>query len=440
MKNNYIKLVTGMALISILLLQGLWLYNTYKLIDIEFKEDVNALFILSLEKEAILRVDDLARKETWNQKTIERVWVENDDYINNRTLQDCLYKEDYPVSLEKVDSIFKTYIGKEYGNFDYSLSITDSAGNQTVQVNHGQKKLNGRMDYRETVRLRNIAPEYINLTVFSPYKIVFRKMLLILAGSLVLAIIVIYGLTMQIKIIVRQRRIAEIRQDFTHAMIHDIKNPLTTILMGVNSFKSGKIDDKPQIREQYFHIIAKEGKHILAIINKILTIAQFESEKIQLSKQAIDISGLINSLTENYQLNTEKKIRFNIELNGVKNIYADYGYIYESFSNIIDNAVKYSKKQVDIDIICFKTDKYIEIKFRDDGTGIPARDRKKIFEKFERVSSVRKKRGISGFGLGLNYVYQIVTAHGGKISAESIPGKYSEFTIDLPYDDKTVAD
>ncbi|MDR2622545.1 MAG: HAMP domain-containing histidine kinase [Dysgonamonadaceae bacterium] len=444
MKKNYVKIITGIALISILLLQGIWLYNTYNLLEVEFKENVSKSFLGAIEQESFMRSNSPFRKKDPQRKTIEGYSIsDNDAYTNNRALQDFLYSYfDHPISLEQIDSIFKEQTQKEYKSLDYSLLITDSLGIRTAIINHGRKKFNGHLDYKETIQLRNIAPEYISLTVFSPYKVVFGKMLLMLTGSLVLAVIVIYGLTLQIKIIARQKRTAELRQDFTHAMIHDIKNPLTTILMGVDNLKSGKIDDKPQIKEQYYRIMEKEGKHILSITNKILTIAQLEGDKLRLSKQPVDISGLINSLTEKYLLNTTKEIRFHTELNGIENIYADYGYIYESFDNIIDNAVKYSKEQVNIDITCFKTNNYIEIKFRDNGIGIPVRDQKKIFEKFERASAVRKKQKISGFGLGLNYVYRVVVAHGGEIKVESAPGKYSEFTIYLPYNenDKTVTD
>jgi two-component system phosphate regulon sensor histidine kinase PhoR len=151
---------------------------------------------------------------------------------------------------------------------------------------------------------------------------------------------------------------------------------------------------------------------------------------------------MIKSLTERYLLDTEKKITFHTEQNGISTLYADYGYIYEAFDNIIDNAVKFSgeQKNIDITITCFQTDKYTGIKFRDNGTGIPFYDQKNIFKMFERASAVRKASKVSGFGLGLNFVYRIIAAHGGKITVESVSGQYSEFTIYLPHNenDQTV--
>ena len=446
MKTKYIRLVTFAAIVSILFLQGMWLYHTYKLLETEFRKNISNLFILSLEKEAMLRVDDPERKGTWKQKAIKGVKVENDHYTNNRALQDYLFQEDYPLSLEKLDSIFNEDSKKNFDRLDYSFQITDSLKNQTAFLNHGTKFIE-RFAYKETILLRNIAPEYITLVVSSPYKIIFGKMLLLLIGSFLVAILVGYGLILQVRIINKQDKIAKMRQDFTHAMIHDIKNPITSILMSINLLKSGKIDDNQQKKENFYNIIDQESNRILKLANKILEIAHFEGKQVTLSKQLINLSDLLRDLTDKYTINTMKKVCFHIELNNVKNIYADPHYIYESFGNLIDNAVKYSKENEDADITITGLQKENETQliFKDKGIGIAEKDQKKIFEKFERsVAVISSKNKISGFGLGLNFVHQVIKAHGGTIKVNSRLGSYSEFIINLPYNnnenDKVTAD
>jgi two-component system phosphate regulon sensor histidine kinase PhoR len=430
MKNNYIKLITCIALASILVLQGVWLYNTYTLLETEFKKNFDRIFLNAVEKEVYNRVTNSPRKKEFEGIKIYGLHLDEDPYANVRIMNDSYYEMDLPISIDVVDSILDIAIKENFKQLDYSLCLVDSLDNTIAFVNH-KKELN-RLSYQTKIQTQNITPEFIKVVVSSPYKIILGQMLLLLVGSLGLAIVVVYCLFLQIKIIIRQDRIAEIRQDFTHAMIHDMKNPITAILMGVNTLKSGKIDDKPQMKLQYYAIIIKEGEHLLSIANKILTIAQFEEKKINLSKKSIDLLELIHNLTEKYQLNTSKEIQFQVELNDVENIYGDYEYIYESFSNIIDNAVKYSKEKVVIYITGFIKGNYVQIKFRDNGFGISGKDQKKIFEKFERASSVQKDRKTSGFGLGLSYVYQVITTHGGKIELDSELGSYSEFTINLP--------
>jgi two-component system phosphate regulon sensor histidine kinase PhoR len=421
-------------------LQGIWLKNTYTLLEKEFHKNVSKNFIISIERESIYRLNDPCRKGRWKNKVIAGHQLDNDVYTNIIALQNFLYLEEYPLSLEKLDSIVGLNLEKDCNNINYSLTLTDSLGNKIAHLDHGGKDVSLQLGYKEKIQLRTIVPEFIEITVSSPYKVIFGEMLLLLIGSIGIAVIVAYCLFLQIRIIIRQDRIAEIRQDFTHAMIHDMKSPLTAILMGVNILRSGKINDKPQMKEQYYNIITNESEHLLSVTNKILTIAQFEEKKVNLSKQQINLSELFDSLTAKYLLNLGKEVRFQVELNGLKTIFADYGYIYNSFDNVIDNAVKYSKDKVHIDITCLREGKYVRIKFKDDGIGISIQEQKNIFEKFERASSVKKAQKVSGFGLGLNYVRQVVTAHGGEITINSVPGEYSEFTINLPYDDKITTD
>ena len=148
---------------------------------------------------------------------------------------------------------------------------------------------------------------------------------------------------------------------------------------------------------------------------------------------------------ERYQSGTTKKIHYSIALNDTKTIYADLHYMSEAFGNLIDNAIKYAKANEDVEILitCVCKDKFTQIIFKDNGIGISEKDRKKIFQKFERASSVRKNLPkTSGFGLGLYFVFQVIKSHGGKIELNSRLGLYSEFIINLPYNenDKTVID
>jgi len=433
MKTNYIRIITFAALTSILVLQGIWLYNTYQLLEEEFKKNISNLFILSVEKEAVLRVNDPTKKPVG--KVIEGYKVQNDHYTNNRAIQDWIYEEKFPpISLKKIDSIFEGESKIYFKQMNLSFLLTDSLGNQKDFFSQ-EVKPNERFAYKETIQLRNITPEYITMVIASPYKIIFGQMLLLLTGSFIVAIFVIYGLILQIRIINRQNKIATLRQDFSHAMVHDMKNPVTSILVCIGTLRSGKIDDKPQMREHFQAIIAQEGERILKLANKVLEIAQFEGREITLTKEQMNLPDLLENLKEEYITTTTKKIHYHLELNGVESIYADRHYIREVFGNLIDNAIKYSKESEDtqITIISFQKENYIHLIFKDNGIGIAEKDQKKIFQKFERSQAVINSRNkISGFGLGLNFVYQVIQAHGGTIKVNSRLGSYSEFIITLP--------
>jgi len=173
MKTKYVSYITFAALASILILQGLWFYNTYKLVDAEFNKKISTLFISSLENEALLRSDDPIRKSSKPDTTI--TFKGNDDlYTLNRLIQEVLYKANFPpVSLEKLDSIFNDEVKNSSKLFSHSFVITDSLGNQKQIFTFGNKDLDTHYGYKETIKLRNVDPEYITLTIPFTYKVGF---------------------------------------------------------------------------------------------------------------------------------------------------------------------------------------------------------------------------------------------------------------------------
>ena len=136
---------------------------------------------------------------------------------------------------------------------------------------------------------------------------------------------------------------------------------------------------------------------------------------------------------EKAKAKTDKNIDFIVDLL-VRHVLADEQYLAEAISNLVDNAIKYSKENIEISITTQDSDKYVLLKVRDNGIGISRDDQRIIFDKFGRaaVHEQNRKGGVSGFGLGLNYVDQVMQAHGGKVTVTSEKDKYSEFTLFIP--------
>ena len=217
-------------------------------------------------------------------------------------------------------------------------------------------------------------------------------------------------------------------------MIHDMKTPISSAIMCTSRLHSGKLDDKPEIKNHYFTIVENELEHLLALSNKVLTLAKLEQHKLEMNKKEVPLSPMIEDLIEKFTIKTEKTIHFTTDLKTEK-VYADEEFLKEAISNLIDNAIKYSGASVAITISSFcKPDGAVVIKVKDNGFGIPLKDQSRIFEKYERASATERSRkgGASGFGLGLNYVFRVAEAHGGTVEVESIEGEYSEFSLSLP--------
>lgn len=280
-----------------------------------------------------------------------------------------------------------------------------------------------RTDYTQVVRL----------IITHPYRTFLARMGLLIIATLFIFIYVISCIIYQTKIIRRQNKISQLREDFSYAMIHDMKTPLSSIIMSNHTLSSGKLDGKPEVRKNFHDIIAKESEHLLALANKVLTISKLEHEKMKMVKSPVPIQPLIEEMIEKFKTIATKPVRFETEFK-TDTVMADKEYIQEAISNLIDNALKYSRQDITIRITTQEEADYHLISIRDNGIGIPTKELPNIFNKFERASSVRSGKGkrIAGFGLGLNYVYQVMQAHGGKVSVESREGEYSEFTLYLP--------
>ena len=235
----------------------------------------------------------------------------------------------------------------------------------------------------------------------------------------------------QIRMLRMQRRLKQFQKDFSYSMIHDMKSPLSSIIMGASILKSGKLADKPEKADKYKRVMAEECEHLLTLSSRVLMLTQIEKGELQLEREEVALEPLLQDLIEKFRLKASKAVIFELSCNSLS-VDADPFCLREVLSNVIDNALKYSGESVKVELICEKQEEWIVIRIKDNGIGIPQKDRQKIFEKFERVKGSSQRTGASGFGLGLNYVMRVVQAHGGTIHVESIEGKYSEFTLLLP--------
>lgn len=237
---------------------------------------------------------------------------------------------------------------------------------------------------------------------------------------------------LQIRLFREQRRLKQFQQDFTYAMVHDMKSPLQSIMMGAHILESGKLADKPEKTERYCRTIEDECEHLLTLSHRVVLLTQIDRGELTLHSEEVPLHPLLHDLAEKFSLKAAKPVRFRVECAESCTVLADVFCLREVLSNLIDNAVKYSGKEVEIRLWSETDASSTRIKVRDNGIGIPQHEQKKIFEKFGRVASGSRKTGASGFGLGLNYVHQVMQAHGGKVSVESREGEYSEFTLRFP--------
>ena len=224
----------------------------------------------------------------------------------------------------------------------------------------------------------------------------------------------------------------ETQKDFIHNFTHEFKTPVSVIGLAADVLKNKNIVEKPEKLATYAGIVEYQAAYLNNQIERLLKFAYTDSGAIHLEKQAVDIHELIHEAVNNLNpLITGKKAVLHYTYNATQPVLqADKGYLMVVITNLIDNALKYSREP-DITIKTENRDHVLLLSVKDNGIGIEKKQLKKLFDKFYRVKNGDVQAAV-GFGIGLSFVKKIALAHDGKISVTSEPGKGSEFTLSLP--------
>jgi len=236
-----------------------------------------------------------------------------------------------------------------------------------------------------------------------------------------------------ILIILRQKKLSNIKNDFINNMTHELKTPISTISLASQMLRDNTVTNTPKTIEHITGIIFQESKRLTTQVEKVLQMAVFNEGKLKLKFKDVNINTLINSVVLNFELRVKSKngeltadLKANPEI-----IKADEVHLTNVLFNLLDNAVKYSKDEPKINISSEIKDEYLVVSVKDNGIGIQSEHVGQIFERFYRVPT-GNVHDVKGFGLGLSYVKIIVDAHKGKIKVESAPNKGTKFMIYFP--------
>lgn len=249
---------------------------------------------------------------------------------------------------------------------------------------------------------------------------------------IVVLILVFFGYT--INVIMRQKRLSEIKTDFINNMTHELKTPISTIGLSSEMLLRSDFSNDPEKLKRYAGIIFKENKRLENQVERVLNVAKLDKEHLVLQKEKMDIHELLEEAKDNFMFNQLEQnggIVLHLEAENAE-INADPVHITNVVYNLLDNAIKYCDKSPDITVSTKSDKKGIQIEFSDNGIGMKREDLKMIFDKFYRVPT-GNVHNVKGFGLGLFYVKLIIEEHGGKIDVKSTINKGTTFTIWLPY-------
>ena len=253
-------------------------------------------------------------------------------------------------------------------------------------------------------------------------------------GSALLLMIMIGCFYIAVNTILKQKKLAEVKNDFINNMTHEFKTPISTISLATQLIQEESAVAKNETILRYLGIIKEENIRLGNQVERVLQTAQMEKEEIVLRKKDIDIHTLIQHVADNINpiIHANQGI-LTLNLEAQPSLLAiDEVHISNVIHNLLDNAIKYSPNQLHVEIQTESNAVQCTIKIKDQGIGMEKSVLETVFEPFYRVPT-GNIHNVKGFGLGLSYVKKIVDAHGGKVKVESTLGTGSTFIITLPY-------
>ena len=427
-----IKIVTFSSLLILLCLQVIWSVYTYNEEQTELHGLYNKIFHTSALSDVIRRSEASMPEGT----EVDIGQLQSEGVNDYSYLQEAL-SEDFsaPLLLSQLDSTYRSDLLTEGIRAQAFINRINPKTGELLESTDPTFRGSWGSITTNPEYLRRDSTEAVVAVVVSPVQDVLRRVWLLYFSSIMLIGFAGWGLYYQIKIILAQDRLSELRKTFSNTMVHDMKTPISSIMTGVGLLRHGSFDSQPKKKEEMFDMVEHESLHLLSLVNKVLTIAKIESGKFVLERKRIRLRVMVDALVEKYPLRSKKYVTFNVGIPKDAVVYADPSHLAECLSNLIENAEKYSGKTVHVDISYVLDGSKASIRVADNGIGIPQNKQALIFEKFERVSAGSKRSANeipTGFGLGLNYVQLIMKEHGGGVTVQSEVGLGSAFTLTFP--------
>jgi len=333
----------------------------------------------------------------------------------------------------KLSRYFRTELDKVHIPSPFRLQVSDSSTRpQKLNMHYSET---GEYDYKYHgfVFLHGTNQQLFMRAVFKkPQYAIIKSMLILLCLSALLIAFTIYCFRYIIRLVIHQKKLAELKDDFINNMTHELKTPIATITVAIEALQQFNALNDAEKTQRYLQTSRNELARLNDLVTKVLNIAAFEDTEIALNKEQINVDELVNDVLSSEKAKTKKTVNFTYSNNdNVQQLYADRMHFRNVLTNIIDNAVKYSHDVVNVSVSCFKSGDNIVFSIKDNGIGISADHLTQVFNKFHRVPT-GNVHNVKGTGLGLSYVKYIVEAHGGNISLKSEINAGSEFIVSIP--------
>ena len=359
--------------------------------------------------------------------------VFNDFLFQKRSLYDRI---NYVI----LDSLLRHEISMKGINlpFEYGVSTQDEPRYLHFASSLSYKE-KGLKNDKDTYTVNLFPNDFTNtgnyLRVYFPNQdqYVIRNMWVMYASSLLLILVMLGCFYVAVSTIVKQKQLADVKNDFINNMTHEFKTPISTISLATQMLQDKDVAANTTMFSRYLNIIKDENKRLGSQVEKVLQTAQMERGDLQLKIGEVNVHEVIEQVLENISPQIEQKEGLiDLDLQALDPVVlADEVHLTNIIFNLLDNANKYSPERPWITISTKNVDNGLSFTISDKGIGMSKDSLKNIFDKFYRVPT-GNVHDVKGFGLGLSYVKTIVEKHHAKINVQSTLGEGSSFEVILP--------
>lgn len=429
--------LVGLSLLGLVILQASWLNNL-----VLIRESQIAYKIQKAEYDVVSTINKQLYNST-NPKISKNLqnFMLKDDYLS--ILKPKLVSQ-YFTTEEVRQLIHESFEKEDLKKLQFEFAVIDSRDESEV-YSKGFEKLfldtSNRKNFPLPIinSMSNTDPvgitERLEILVPNFRKQVWGSLTWMLIGGGLFTLIIFAAFYITMSTLLRQKKISEIKSDFINNMTHEFKTPIATISLAVDAIRNEKVQADTNKLQYFANIIKEENKRMNKQVETILQAALMEKKEIQLASQKINANIILASVVDTYQLQlNEKQATVSLQLNAQNDvIVGDELHFTNIVSNLIDNAIKYSKENLHLVVRSFNQYNQYVLEVEDNGIGMSKEAARNVFEKFYRAHT-GNVHNVKGFGLGMSYVKTVVDAMDGNISVESTLGKGTKFIVSFSTD------
>ncbi|MDD3195656.1 MAG: HAMP domain-containing sensor histidine kinase, partial [Paludibacter sp.] len=332
-----------------------------------------------------------------------------------------------------LDSVTATILETRKVNSKFTVNIVNNLTGELIEASKDNWRSSLFLISSERMLIDAENDIALQLHLINPFQVIIKRMGLMLISSLVLLIICLLIVVYLQKILDRQKKLVAFKNEFLGTIAHELKRPVSSLTFNLDCLSMSTTTlDTPQ-NELLLTNSIRATDELNESINMIVTLSKHEEGMLVLSRDTLDLPQLMEELKQKFIIPRFKNKQVSIQLQAkgsIPPVQGDRQLLSQCFSNLLDNAIKYSGEMVDIIIRFEIIDSMVATTIKDNGFGIPEDKLELVFDKYSRVHL--GKTQIKGFGIGLNYVKSIVEKHKGEVRVSSKAGVGSEFSVLLP--------